>query len=177
MAWHSSQGDRQTVPSIDSRNCESEVYDLFIAEMFADVMVDSVGNVRLGDQRDGLRPRQGSALPIRVERSFAPSIECVKTLLCFAQCSGVFGMHVNTIGAPVDLRSAHLQQMNEAEIKSASCNILFERGHGLLSFLSVPACIYPRFHKVSPILLANLSAALVSGKPDDWLAERSLGIR
>jgi hypothetical protein len=56
-------------------------------------------------------------------------------------------VHVDAVGAAIDLRSAHLHQMNEAVLKAACGKILFQSIHRLLRFLGVSTGINSRFHE------------------------------
>src|SRR5579859_3011109 len=100
----------------------------------------------LGNQSNSLGPRQGGSLPIGVEGCFTPCVEFVKSLLGFAQSTGVLRMHVDAIRTAVDLRGAHLQQVNEAEFKAASVKVLFQSIHRLLRFLGVLTGVNSGFH-------------------------------
>ena len=44
------------------------------------------------------------ALALGIKRRFMPSREGVEPLLCFSGGTGVFGVHVDAVGAAVDLR-------------------------------------------------------------------------
>src|SRR5580704_14107480 len=118
VAGDGSQRDGQAIPRVDCCYHEREIDDLFFSEKCADLLVDRVRDMSFGDQSDGLGPCQGCALLIGVERRFAPGIELIEPLLRFAESAGVFRMHVDAVGASVDLRGAHFHEVDEIVLEA-----------------------------------------------------------
>src|SRR5205814_3069207 len=71
-----------------------------------------------------LDPLQRRSLAVRVVRGLTPCVEPVQALLRLARRSRVLRMHVQEIGAAVDLRRAHLQQVRELRLDAALVNEL-----------------------------------------------------
>jgi hypothetical protein len=55
-------------------------------------------------------------------------------------------VHVNAVGAAIDLRGAHLHKMDEFVIQTAFAKILFEREQGFQPFLRVFTRVNSWFH-------------------------------
>ena len=70
-------------------------------------------------------------LAIVEERRVAPGVERVEPLLGLARGTGVDSVHVDAVGAAVDLRRAQLQQVHERVIEAAGGEMLLEREHCL----------------------------------------------
>jgi len=57
-----------------------------------------------GNQGHSLCPRQRSALTLGVEWRLSPGIEQIESLFTFAVGTQLLAVHINAMGAPVDLR-------------------------------------------------------------------------
>ena len=73
-------------------------------------------------------------LTLRKERGLSPCVERVKPLLAFAFRPGVLGMHVDAIGAAIDLRGSHLHQLDQRRLQFGRFPYKrLQRGHGVIS--------------------------------------------
>src|ERR1039458_6808428 len=66
---HFAKGDGQPIPAVDGHNCQSQVGQFLFRELLANQLKHVVGNMRVGDARDGFRPRQRGAFAVGKERS------------------------------------------------------------------------------------------------------------
>src|SRR5918995_3360087 len=87
--------------------------------------------MRLGDERERFGPLQRGALARRVVRRLAPCVEAVEALFGLAIRARVLAVHVQTIGATVDLRRAHPDEVKQSVIEARLTNLPFEAEHGL----------------------------------------------
>jgi len=71
--------------------------------MTAGLLEHGIGHLGAGDPGHGFRPSQGGAFALGVVGRFAPRIQTVKALLGFAGGAQVLPVHVDTVGAAVDL--------------------------------------------------------------------------
>jgi hypothetical protein len=67
----------------------------FVGELPADLVVHGIGNVRLRDQGQSLRPGERRLLALRVQRRFAPGIKQIKAFLRFAAGARFTRVHVD----------------------------------------------------------------------------------
>src|SRR5262249_6843776 len=74
-----------------------------------------------------LSPAQRGPLPLGVARRFAPGRQQVDALLGLAPAAGLGRMHVDAVGAAVDLRSAKLHELDQARLEAGGDR---ERGGG-----------------------------------------------
>src|SRR4051794_27344903 len=112
------EGDRDAVPAVDHHHRPRQLHQLLFAEVLARFFVHVIGHVRLADERQRLRPGKRRALPIAVERRFAPGIEQVDALLRFAAGARVDAVHVDAVRAAVDLRRADLDQLQQRMLEA-----------------------------------------------------------
>src|SRR6185437_10931861 len=82
-----------------------------------------------GDQSNGFGPGQRRAFPFRVIRTFTPGIQRVQPLLAFSDRAQVFPVHIQTIGAAVDLRCSQLDQVEQRLFQATLVKILLEPYH------------------------------------------------
>src|SRR5882762_235208 len=122
----------------------------FFAELLANLVIVGIRSVRLGNQSQRLGPRQSGPLAFGVEGRLTPGIEFVQPLFRLAHCARILGMHVNAVRAAIDLRSAHLDQMNQLVIKPAFGDIFLQRIQRFLRFRCVFPIVNSRFHEGSP---------------------------
>ena len=108
--------------------------------------VDIVWCVGLRDLCNGLGPGEGRAFAVGEEGSLAPGFEGVQALLGFAGGAGVEGMHVEAVGATVDLRGTHFDEMEELWLEPALGDVLFNGEQVLERLLSVFAVIDARLY-------------------------------
>src|SRR6516225_4161501 len=76
-------------------------------------VVDGVGNMSLRDQGHRLGPGKGGALALAVVRRFMPCVQQIEALLRLATSARFARMHMDAIGATIDLRSAGLDQIDQ----------------------------------------------------------------
>lgn len=112
VAGLGAEGDAQAIPGIDGDDGHREIRELFVSKLRFYAHVDSVRHVAFGDLCERFGPFEGGAFAFGIKRGFAPSVEKIKALLAFAVGTRVFRMHVKTIGAAIDLRSAHLHEFH-----------------------------------------------------------------
>ncbi len=92
-------------------------------------------------QRNGLGPRQ--------RRAFAPSVQCVQPLLFLSERAQIFPMHVETVGAAVDLRGPQSNQMQQRFIQPTLAEIPLQDVHGIVDAGSGLGIVESCFHKFS----------------------------
>src|SRR6266487_2591357 len=76
----------------------------------------------------------------------APGIEAVETLLVFSDSAQVFPVHVNAIGAAVNLRGAQFNKMEKRSLEAGLVKISFKPQHGLVYAGSNFGCVDSRLH-------------------------------
>jgi hypothetical protein len=76
-------------------------------------------------------PFQRCALASRVVRRLAPRVEAVEPLFGLTDRARIFAVHVETIGAAVDLRRTHPDEVQELVIEARLSNLSFKAEHGL----------------------------------------------
>src|SRR5699024_10724812 len=104
---------------------EGETDQLGFAEMRAYLFVDLIRHMVVRDPGDGLRPGQRRALPLAVEWRLAPGVEDVETLLALARRAGILAVHVQAVGAAVDLGGTHLDQLQQRCFEAAAPDVVF----------------------------------------------------
>jgi hypothetical protein len=138
VAGFGAEGNRQPIPGIDRGDGHDEIYKLGVAELSVRLGLDLIRNLIDADQCDGLGERERSSLAFGEKGSFAPRRDGVEALLGFAQRARVLGVHVETVGAAVDLRSAKFYQFEHKRLKTGLVNIHFcetdARAHGCSLF-------------------------------------------
>src|SRR6185437_4996623 len=110
---HGSGRDGEPVPRVDGGYCEGKIRELLLAEMRAHLFIHRVGHMSVRDQSKGFGPGQGGAFAVGVERAFAPGIQRVEPLLALTDGAQIFPVHVDAVGAAVDLRGAQLDEMEQ----------------------------------------------------------------
>lgn len=135
-AGYGAGGDGQTIPHIDGGSENGKVHDFFFAEMRFHFFIDVIGDVSFGNQGHSFDPGEGGAFSFGVKGRLAPGIQGIQALLGLAEGAGIFRMHVNAIGAAVDLRGAQLQQVELFVIEATGGEIFFEAEHGFLRIKS-----------------------------------------
>src|SRR5574340_1280131 len=161
VAHLGAEGVGKPVPAVDRDGAERQVHDFLLSEVFACFGVKLVGH-SLADARQCLGPGERGTLAVSKERRFAPGVERVQALLGFAARARVFAMHVEAVGAAVDLRGAHLDEFHERMLKAAVFDVLLQLAHGLEGACGSFHVIKSLFHNVSP-LLNSLVRVRVSG--------------
>src|SRR5438876_10986504 len=80
----------------------------------------------IADERHGLRPCERGPLPVCVERGLAPGGKAIESLLGLAARAGVFRMHVDTVGATVELGRTSLDQVEEPRLEARAPQVSLE---------------------------------------------------
>jgi hypothetical protein len=127
------EGHVQTIPAVDADDGQSQVNQLLFVEMAPGFVVHLVRHLAQVDSGHGLGPGKGGALAPGVERRLAPRRKQVEPLLRFAQRARIFGMHVQTMRAAVDLGNPGLHQFEQRMLKPALMHISFDAHHRLES--------------------------------------------
>lgn len=120
------EGDVETVPTIDRGDGQCEVGELFVVEVTMNFFEDVVGNFVILQQCDGFCPCEGRAFLLTVKRRVAPGIQTVKALFGFAHGAEIFRMHVETVGATVDLGDAKVEEVEQLSVEAAAEEIFFD---------------------------------------------------
>jgi hypothetical protein len=144
------EADCYAVPSVDRRDRNGKLDQLFLGEVPARFLVHFIRDTGLRHQYHRLGPGERRPLAIAVERRLAPGVEQVEPLLALAVGTGVARVHVKAIGAAVDLRSAHLYQLDQAGLETAALDIGFECRHRFHGIGSGLIGIEPGFHDGPP---------------------------
>jgi hypothetical protein len=87
--------------------------------------------MRLGDERERFSPLERGALPRRVVRRLAPCVEAVEPLFGLAVRARILAVHVQTIGAAVDLRRPHPDEVDQFAVEATLLDLPFEAEHGV----------------------------------------------
>src|SRR5207237_6307075 len=102
--------DGDAVPGVDGGDDPRQVDHFLLAEVRLDLLVNLIVGVRVGDAGQGLGPLQGGAFTVAVVRALAPGVQAVDALRRLAAGEQVLGVHVDAVGAAVDLAGAQLHQ-------------------------------------------------------------------
>src|SRR5882724_12601124 len=140
-------GDGKAVPRIDSGDSIGQVDELVFGEFLARLLVEFVGRVVLENEGQGFSPGQGGAFARSEEWRFAPGIERVKTHLRIAGGASVFRMHIDAIGAAVDLRGAQFDQMKQLFFEAAGLQVFFKGVHRVQRIWGIFVVSNARFHE------------------------------
>src|SRR6476620_7709482 len=99
--------------------------------MFLEVGVSLVGGAGGRQRGQRLAPGKGCPLARAVDRRFAPRRQQMQPLLALASSACVLAVHVEAVGALVDLGGAELDELEQYRIEVAASNRLLETQHGL----------------------------------------------
>jgi hypothetical protein len=131
VAGFGAEADGEAVPGVDGGDEEGEVGELFVGKVGADAFVDGVVGVGLGDEGEGFGPFEGGTFLGGITGIFAPGVEGVETVLGLAEGAEVLPMHVDTVGATVDLRGAEFDEVHEVDGEFGGVKVGFEATEGL----------------------------------------------
>src|SRR4051794_24721760 len=104
---HAAEADRDPVPGVDRGHSPRQVRELPLGELPPRLSEQGIADA-LADARDGLGPGQCRPLPVGEEGRLAPGVQRVDPLLRLPRRPGVLRVHVDAIGAAVDLRRPDL---------------------------------------------------------------------
>ena len=107
------------------------MHQLVFRELLSHVLVHLVRDMTLGDQGERLGPLQRGALARRVVRRLAPRLEAVEPLFGLAVRARILAVHIQTIGAAVDLRRAHPDEVEQLVVEARLLNLPFKAEHGV----------------------------------------------
>ena len=128
---HGAERDVEPVGAVDGDDRQRQVGEFFFGELRARLLVHLVRRMALGDQRQRFGPSQRRALALAVERRFIPGVEQIKPLFAFARGAQLLGVHVDAVGAAVDLRGAQLDQFQERMVEPAAVDEGMQLAHAL----------------------------------------------
>src|SRR5262249_27388419 len=111
--------NREPIPAIDDVDHERELHLFLVAELGLERTVGAFVGMAFREPRQRLGPAQRGPLPLRVTRRFAPGWQQVDALLGLALAAGFGRMHVDAVGAAVDLRGADLHEFHQARLEAS----------------------------------------------------------
>ena len=94
--------------SVNRNDRQRKIRKFLFAELFARLIIDLVRNVIVRDQDQCFRPCQSGSFPFAVIGRLSPGYEAVKVAARFSACSRILAVHIDAIGAAVDLRCSQL---------------------------------------------------------------------
>src|SRR5260370_28612477 len=106
----------QAVPASDGNNGQRQVDQFFVGKILAYLGIGLVWHVVNGNQGHCLCPCQSCSLTLGIERSLAPGNEFIETLFGFAARPRGFSMQIDSIRAPVELRRANFDKLDEQRL-------------------------------------------------------------
>jgi len=118
--------DRDTVPAVDGHYCRRQRAEFGFAELLPDSLVDFVGDLIAGDERDCFGPFERGTFAVGVVRSLAPRTEAVESLLGFALRPRILTVHIEAVRTAVDLRGPHADQFQKIRLQAALADGLLE---------------------------------------------------
>jgi hypothetical protein len=110
--------DCQTVPRVDLDDGIDESAEFVRRKDRCRFFDHLLWGVRFSNERDGLRQRQRATFSVCKEGRLSPRAQRVKTLFCLPSSTRVLGVHIETVGAPVDLGCPHLDELKEVRLKA-----------------------------------------------------------
>src|SRR5262249_35627370 len=110
--------NREPVPAIDDVDHEREIHLVLVAELGLERTVGAFVVMAFREPRQRLGPAQRGPLPLRVARRFAPGRKQVDALVGLAPAAGLGRMHVDAVGAAVDLRGANLHELSQTRLEA-----------------------------------------------------------
>src|SRR5690606_33339111 len=109
--------DREPVPAIDLNDAQGQDDELLLAEEPTCALVHLIRHLLALEPCDSFRPLECCTLAVRVHRRFAPRGQQVKTLLRLSREAGILRLHVDAETATIELRPAHLDEVQERMIE------------------------------------------------------------
>src|SRR5579863_1718161 len=84
----------------------------------------------IANQRNRLRPFQRGAFSLGEKRRFPPGVECVQALLGLTRGPRVFGVHIDAVGAAVDLGRPDFYKLAERRFEARGLvDIVLQSAH------------------------------------------------
>src|SRR6266516_7665519 len=118
------KADGKAVPAVNGDESERQVHEFLLGKLLARLLVHLIWYMLDGDQCDCFCPGESSPLAFGIERCFSPGHKLIEPLFTFPSRTCIFRMHINAIGAAVDLGCTQLDQIDENWFQSA-CGQVF----------------------------------------------------
>ena len=119
--------DREPVPGIDHRDRDRKIGQRLLVELAPDLLIDLVGGVGGRDIGQRFSPGQRRPLAVGVEGRLVPSVEQIQPRGCLAELAGLLRMHVQAVGAAIDLRYTDFDERHQLVIEAAALQIVLNR--------------------------------------------------
>ena len=119
------EADRQPVPAVDDIDHHGQLDLLLLAELLVQLRIDVGWSPLFRDQRQMIDPGQCGPLTGGENRRFMPGREQMQPLFGLACLARVGCVHVEAVGAAVDLRRADFDQLDQAVLE-LSCDFVGE---------------------------------------------------
>ena len=113
LAHLSAHRDSEAVPGVDGGQGKHQRNEFLFVEVRSCALEDCVGHMAFRDPGDGLGKRERRAFALGVKRRLLPRVQHVESLLGLAEGAGIFRMQIEAIRTPIDLRGAHLHQVDQ----------------------------------------------------------------
>ena len=121
--WFDKQAkaDREAVPPVDDIDHQCELDLLLLGELRLQGFVGTFQPLMsFGEPRQRLGPAECGAFTVGIARGLAPGRQQVDALLGLSLRARFRRMHVDAVGAAVDLGGADLHELDEARLKARS---------------------------------------------------------
>src|SRR5713101_6141739 len=102
------KADGKAVPAVNGDDSQRQVHEFLLGKLFARLLIHLVWYMLTCDQRYCFCPCESSPLSFGIEGCFPPGNKLVEPLFTFTSRPCIFCMHINAIGAAVDLRCTKL---------------------------------------------------------------------
>jgi hypothetical protein len=124
---------------------ERQAHQILVAKFVSGGPVELIGHVPVGNERERLGPCQRGSLARGVLWRLAPSIQQVNAALVFTQSPQSLCVHVNAMGAAVDLRRPEFYEFQQALFQAALMDEGMQSRHGLHASRGLFLCIQASF--------------------------------
>lgn len=104
VACRSLEGYVDAVEAVDGQNRKGKVDQFLLGKLAVGQLINIIGHIFIRKFGNSLCPGKRGTFPLRVKWRFAPCIEHINALFCFAAGAQVLRMHIQAKGAAVDLR-------------------------------------------------------------------------
>lgn len=146
LTGNTSKCNGQPVPAVDADDGHGQVHHFLFGELPPYPQVQFFRHMVIGKEGDGLGPFQSRPLPRVKKRCLFPSRKQVQPLLAFTTGSGIFGVHINTKCATVDLRSPQADQLQQRLFQPAVPHKILHAPHRLIGLGHYRFVRQPAFH-------------------------------
>jgi hypothetical protein len=89
------------------------------------------------DPGDGVSKRERRAFALGVKRRLLPRAQHVESLLGLAEGAGVFRMQIEATRTPIDLRGAHLHQVDQRFLQASVVDVMLDLIHPAERFRNI----------------------------------------